>query len=202
MQATTRQLDTPHKEPSSPFEELSIFKQDPDEFKKILEQDLDEKFCPKKDQVIDLCLSPLQIFSPPLNTENLENIKLEAVINLEKTLDLLLENISLLISHIHLSGVDQTSILIQQEGMLIDQTEIVIEHYDTAPGVFNIEIKACSKLQALLINQKGHLFERIEAIAPEIKINRFDISNSDSKEYISNTKQKKVVMGDKTQNDA
>lgn len=201
MQATTKQvLETNLKVPNS-FEDLSIFKCDPDEFKKFMlqeddkEQDLDDVSTPP--------LTFLQLASP-LNSNVTSNEKIQECsgINLEKTLDVLLENISLLISHIKIAGVEQTSIIIHEEGMLLDNTEIIIEHFDTAPGMLNIEIKACSKLQPLLINQNKSLFERIEAIAPEIKINRIAISHRDSKDYISNTKQKKVVMGDKTQNDA
>lgn len=201
MQATTKQVhETDLKVPNS-FEDLSIFKCDPDEFKKFLNQE-DES----EQDVEDVKPSPLtflQVASPiSSNVTATEKIQECQGLSLEKTLDILLENISLLISHINVAGVDQTSIIIHQEGMLIDNTEIIIEHFDTAPGMLNIEIKACSKLQPLLINQNKSLYERIEAIAPEIKINRLAISHRDSKDYISNTKQKKVVMGDKTQNDA
>lgn len=190
MQATTKQVhETDLKVPNS-FQDLSIFKCDPDEFKRFLNQE-DES----EKEVEDVHLPPLtflQIASPAnSNVTSPEKIKECSGINLEKTLDILLENISLLISHIKISGVDQTSIIIHQEGMLIDNTEIIIEHFDTAPGMLNIEIKACSKLQPLLINQNKSLNERIEAVAPEIKINRLAISHRDSKDYISNTKQKK-----------
>jgi hypothetical protein len=199
MQATTKPLDELNSDIPLSFEELTIFKCDPDEFKKFLNhEDCEDDVC--DDVVITAPLmSPMQIANPQmLITEATCKIETKSPLNLEKTLDLLLENITLLISHIHISGIDQTSIVINESGALIDETEIVIEHYDTAPGVFNIEIKACSKLQALLINQKESLCERIACFAPDIKINRLDISSRNPKDYIGDSKQKKVVMGERT----
>lgn len=202
MQAINNPRDETALEVSiNPLEDLTIFKLDPDEFKKFFSEDEEKE---QDIQSLPQLLNPIQIL-PLVQTSVSEasgSISTLQPINLEKTLDVLLENMTLLISHIKLTGIEQTSIVIHQEGSILDMTEVVVESYDTAPGALNIEIKSCSKLQALLIHQKQSLFERIEAVAPEVKIHRLDISSIDSKDYISGTKQKKVMMGDKAQNDA
>lgn len=201
MQTTTKTFEESYTqlEPASNFEQLTIFKCDPDEFKKFFEEELEEASMSEEEPVCKITISPMDIAIAKNQELNTENKTLDiAPINLEKTLDLLLENMSLLVSHITLAGIDHTSITIQDNETLLDNTEIIIERYDTAPGEFNIEIKACSKLQALLINQKESLLERMAYTMPTIKINRMDISSHASKDYIGDSKQKKVVRGEKT----
>lgn len=202
MQTTNKTFEEPVIQPQerSHFEDLTIFKCDPDEFKKFLqEEELQEDVLAQKEQPLQIIPSLMHLAttkSPLLAVD--ATLKTLAPINLEKTLDVLLENMVLLISHICLAGIDQTSITIQDQGSLIDNTEIIIERYDTAPGEFNIEIKACSKLQGLLINQKEILLERMALSMPEIKIKRLELSHHGSQDYIGSSKQKKVVRGEKT----
>ena len=200
MQATSKVFDEASEKVVTLTDTLLVQDVDPDQFKQFMyqeQEELDDK------ELIDApVISPMQLVQPkPFLHTILKAEALDAVKSSAGVLDAIFEHISCLVTHIKTHGVETTSVVIHDENSLLDLTEIIVECFDTAPGVFNIEIKTCSKLQELLIKQQHTLCLRAESSCQSFKIQRLDVSTYNTKDYISGTKLKKVTMNEAGQND-
>jgi hypothetical protein len=145
-------------------------------FKKLMNEDDDQTnlehglYPPLKTTVFDLAQTPLQSH---------EMTKAQAIQPSSEVQVILLEIIShlgLLTHEMTTQGVSETQLVISSESSLLDGVKIHVKQFDTAPGEINIEIIACSKLEALLHSHDRSLMTQLHCQMPEIKINRFEIN--------------------------
>ncbi len=177
---------------------------DPDGFKKLLDQEDEEKESLDSLKPTSIPLSsPLQLMTN-LHLENLSQNQVNAISesSLQTILDILSEKTSLLIKTLIQKELSETSVIIHDPTSILHEVEIIVSSYNFAQGSLNIEIKSCLQLQPLLHKQTASLLSQIEGSNLNLKINRLTLSlNGESKDKIKGSLTKKVTQSGHTSDD-
>jgi len=177
---------------------------DPDGFKKLLDQEDEEKESLDSLKPTSIPLSsPMQLMTN-LHLENLSQNQVDVIseTSLQTILDILSENTSLLINTLIQKELSETSVIIHDPTSILHEVEIIVSSYNFAQGSLNIEIKSCLQLQPLLHKQTASLLSQIEGSNLNLKINRLTLSlNGESKDKIKGSLTKKVTQSGHTSDD-
>ena len=145
-----------------------------DEFKKLLIAQEDEE--KKRSEKAQPLPTPMDLFSMKsinltLSSGSEKTESISQIVPSQEVLAIISEKIGFLSQTLHESGVMETSLMITSPDSLLDQVEITLKNSDTAITCYNIEIKSCDKLCALLQSQTEALLTALAGMAHPMSVN-------------------------------